>query len=231
MELSGATISSAKDFRLENARLWLQKQGANLQSGFHSVAGDASFRRYFRVQVGADSRILMDAAPPAEDVRPFIDIDQRLRAAGLHAPEILYADHANGYLLLEDFGDVLYRELLHEDNADTIFPALFDVLKTLALEVDTENLPEFDYRKLRRDMDLSWTGTWATTVNRWKRPGLTRFGMNFVQRSFNRPRINPSALFTGIFIPAICFRATVTSLVSSIFRMLLKVRSAMTLFR
>ena len=154
MELSGATISKTKDFRLENARLWLQKQGANLQSGFHSVAGDASFRRYFRVQVGSESRILMDAAPPGEDVRPFIDIDQRLRAAGLHAPEILYADHANGYLLLEDFGDVLYRELLHEGNADTIFPALFDVLKVLALEVDTKNLPEFDYRKLRRDMDL-----------------------------------------------------------------------------
>ena len=154
MKLSGAKTTTIKDIRLENARLWLQEQGADLQSEFQKVAGDASFRRYFRIQVGTESRILMDAAPPGEDIRPFIDIDQRLIAAGLHAPEIFYSDRNNGYLLLEDFGDTLYRDLLNESNADSLFPALFDVLKTLALEADTTDLPEFDYRKLRRDMDL-----------------------------------------------------------------------------
>ncbi len=96
----------------------------------------------------------MDAPPPGENVAPFIDIDQRLRSADLHAPEIFHADPPNGYLLLEDLGDDLYRDLLHEDNAGALFPGLFDVLRTMALTVDTADLPLFDYRKLRRDMDL-----------------------------------------------------------------------------
>jgi len=143
-----------KDPRIEKARLWLQELGADLQSDFLNIAGDASFRRYFRLQINGQSRILMDAPPPKEDVGPFIDIDRRLRVVNLHAPEIFYADSQNGYLLLEDFGDELYRGLLNEHNVSSLFPGLFDVLKHFALTVDTTDLPEFDYRKLRRDMDL-----------------------------------------------------------------------------
>ena len=154
MESASTTLTKIKDIRLKNARLWLQGLGVDLQSDFHNIAGDASFRRYFRVRVNGESRILMDAPPPGEDVRPFVDISRRLRSAGLYAPEILYVDQANGYLLLEDLGDDLYRDLLHKNNADSLFPALFDILKTFAQVADTTKLPDFDVRKLRRDMDL-----------------------------------------------------------------------------
>ena len=154
MEISGALLNTVDDPRLEKARMWLRQAGVELQSDFFNVAGDASFRRYFRIQVDGKSRILMDAPPPRENVGPFIDIDRRLRRTGLCAPEIFLADPANGFLLLEDFGDQLYRDLLNRNNADELFPALFDILKTLAIEADTRDLPDFDYRKLRRDMDL-----------------------------------------------------------------------------
>lgn len=154
MELSVAEVPPVEDPRLEKARAWLSELGADSQAEMHNVAGDASFRRYFRVQVHGASRILMDAPPPGEDVGPFLDIDRRLRDAGLHAPEIYHADRDNGFLLLEDLGDWLYRDLLHENNADKLFPALFDMLTTLAFSVDSSGLPLFDYRKLRRDMDL-----------------------------------------------------------------------------
>ena len=154
MESVSETLTTTKDIRLKNARLWLQGLGVDLQSDFHNIAGDASFRRYFRLVVNGESRILMDAPPPGEDVRPFVDIGQRLRSAGLYAPEILYADQANGYLLLEDLGDDLYRDLLHKDNADSHFPALFDILKTFAQVADTTKLPDYDVTKLRSDMDI-----------------------------------------------------------------------------
>ena len=51
----------------------------------HSLApasADASFRRYFRLRAGAGSLIVMDAPPPLEDVRPFIDVAQRLQYQG-----------------------------------------------------------------------------------------------------------------------------------------------------
>ena len=46
------------------------------------VAGDASFRRYFRVTQANRTAILMDAPPPHEDPRPFIAIAQWLRERG-----------------------------------------------------------------------------------------------------------------------------------------------------
>jgi len=153
MNLSGAKTTQI-DPRLEQASTWLQQLGVNIESDFSDIAGDASFRRYFRLNADGKSRILMDSPPPADDLEPFIDVDRRLREAGLHAPEIVYTDRQNGFLLLEDLGDELYRGLLNEQSVASLFPGLFEVLKDLALTADTTDLPDFDYRKLRRDMDL-----------------------------------------------------------------------------
>jgi len=82
--------------------------------GFEIVplAGDASFRRYFRVHRGADRAVLMDAPPPHEDPRPFIAAAEWLAAAGLSAPRILGRDLEQGLLLIDDFGDARLRETL-----------------------------------------------------------------------------------------------------------------------
>ena len=149
MDLSGKLSTARDDQRLDQARAWLQQMDVDLQSDFHAVAGDASFRRYFRVQADGDSRILMDAPPPGEDVRPFVEIDLRLRAADLHAPEIIHMDQHNGFLLLEDLGDDLYRGLLNKSNADEIITGFFGVLRNMALGVDATRLPEYDNKMLR----------------------------------------------------------------------------------
>jgi aminoglycoside/choline kinase family phosphotransferase len=77
------------------------------------LAGDASFRRYFRV-IQRDGRqaVLMDAPPPHEDPRPFISVAEWLVSVGLSAPEILARDLTRGLLLLDDFGDDRLREAL-----------------------------------------------------------------------------------------------------------------------
>jgi hypothetical protein len=78
-----------------------------------TLAGDASFRRYFRVLCD-DGRqaVLMDAPPPHEDPRPFISVAEWLVSVGLSAPEILARDLTRGLLLLGDFGDHRLREAL-----------------------------------------------------------------------------------------------------------------------
>lgn len=78
------------------------------------LAGDASFRRYFRVHRGEASAVLMDAPPPHEDPRPFIAVAEWLTGAGLSAPAILARDLDRGLLLLDDFGDVRLRETLDD---------------------------------------------------------------------------------------------------------------------
>ena len=79
------------------------------------LAGDASFRRYFRVVAGGRSAVLMDAPPPHEDPRPFIAVAEWLASVGLSAPQILARDLDRGLLLLGDFGDWRLREFLDED--------------------------------------------------------------------------------------------------------------------
>ena len=79
------------------------------------LAGDASFRRYFRVVNGDRTAVLMDAPPPHEDPRPFIAVAEWLASVGLSAPQILARDLDQGLLLLGDFGDWRLREYLDED--------------------------------------------------------------------------------------------------------------------
>ena len=79
------------------------------------LAGDASFRRYFRVIADGRQAVLMDAPPPHEDPRPFIAVAEWLVGTGLSAPEILARDLDKGLLLLGDFGNQRLRETLDTD--------------------------------------------------------------------------------------------------------------------
>jgi len=148
------TATPRSDRRLQAARQWLAASGVELSSAFVPIAGDASFRRYFRVTADGRSRVLMDAAPPAEDVGPFCDISRRLIDAGLKAPNILHADRKLGFLLLEDLGNTLYRDLLTKQTAGVHFEPLFDVLRDMAVEVDCRGLPSYDAALLQAELDL-----------------------------------------------------------------------------
>lgn len=76
------------------------------------LAGDASFRRYFRVFGEGRQAVLMDAPPPHEDPRPFVAVAEWLVSIGLSAPDILARDIDKGLLLLGDFGNARLRETL-----------------------------------------------------------------------------------------------------------------------
>ncbi len=142
------------DQRLAQALAWLNRINIVPENGIQGVAGDASFRRYFRLSHDDRTLILMDAPPPAEDVRPFIDVAHRLKEARLHAPDILHADEHHGFLLLEDLGDEMYRDLLKPGNQAVWFPGLFKVLASMALNVSTDGLPVYDAAELRFELNL-----------------------------------------------------------------------------
>ncbi|MCW0180489.1 MAG: phosphotransferase [Zavarzinia sp.] len=98
------------------------------------LAGDASFRRYERVEK-PDGRtaVLMDAPPPQENVRPFIGIARHLARLGLSAPNILAAEIGQGFLLLDDLGDDSYNAVLsRQPELETVlYEAAVDVLVEL----------------------------------------------------------------------------------------------------
>ena len=97
------------------------------------LAGDASFRRYFRVMRGAETAVLMDAPPPHEDPRPFIHIAEYLAGIGLSAPRIIHRDLDHGMLLIEDFGNERMREAIYADPSceAEMYRGVVDVLVAL----------------------------------------------------------------------------------------------------
>ncbi|WP_417617859.1 aminoglycoside phosphotransferase family protein [Parasphingorhabdus sp.] len=119
------------------------------------VAGDASFRRYFRVEEGNRRAILMDAPPPHEDPRPFIAIAEYLTSSGFAAPEIFARDLDQGLVLLEDFGDQRMREHLddHPQDEDAIYRRVIDLLRALH-KAPAASLPAYDQTQYLREANL-----------------------------------------------------------------------------
>ncbi len=119
------------------------------------LAGDASFRRYFRVTDGVRSAVLMDAPPPHEDPRPFLSVARWLSGKGFAAPAILGLDEARGFVLLEDFGDARMREAIEADPDATmpLYAAAVDLLVALRAHAP-EGLAPYDAAVLHREVEL-----------------------------------------------------------------------------
>jgi N-acetylmuramate 1-kinase len=106
------------------------------------LAGDASFRCYYRVARGGRSAVLMDAPPPLEDVRPYVAVAAMLRRLGFSAPEVYAEDADRGFLLIEDFGDDTYTRLLAAGADEAALYALaVDTLIALHRAVAVSGLP------------------------------------------------------------------------------------------
>lgn len=76
------------------------------------LAGDASFRKYFRLTRASGTAVVMDSPAAHEPVEPFVRVGRHLLSLGLSAPEIYAEDLANGFLLIEDLGDDTFARVL-----------------------------------------------------------------------------------------------------------------------
>ena len=120
------------------------------------LAGDASFRRYFRVHRGADTAVLMDAPPEHEDVGPFLSVAAHLLERGLSAPRPIAVDRARGLLLLEDFGDDRVGPVLARapERERAVYAQAVDLLAELVRRPAPEDLPPYDEAAMEREVRL-----------------------------------------------------------------------------
>lgn len=119
------------------------------------LAGDASFRRYFRVVDGARRAVLMDAPPPHEDPRPFIAIARHLTGQGFAAPEILATDLDEGLVLIEDFGDERLKEYVEAQpqEEEAVYRRAVELLADLHAR-PAADLPAYDRAVYQREAGL-----------------------------------------------------------------------------
>jgi len=142
------------DARLEKAKTWLTSIMAETFE-IKPLSGDASFRRYFRVHLEQTSWVLMDAPPAKEDTTPFLNVLAWLEQAGLRVPHLQALDRKQGFLLLEDFGDVTWaRHIEAGGDTQALFTNALNQLHTLQISKPTVVLLNFDMARMQRECDL-----------------------------------------------------------------------------
>jgi aminoglycoside/choline kinase family phosphotransferase len=146
--------SPADDPRALRGYEWALRALQLPRAEFAPASADASFRRYFRLQAGGRSWVLMDAPPEKEDCRPFIHVARLLLDAGLHGPEVLAADLEQGFLLLSDLGRQTFLHVIDEHNADALFSDAIGALLRWQQASRPGVLPPYDEALLRRELAL-----------------------------------------------------------------------------
>ena len=145
------------DIRLSRLTDWLAKLEApkTLPATLRPASSDASFRRYFRVDVAdGGTLIAMDAPPPQEDVRPFVHVAALFAATGVTVPTILASDIEQGFLLLSDLGSTTYLKQLNPDTAHKLYLDAIEALVQLQVHSAPGQLPEYDRELLHRELML-----------------------------------------------------------------------------
>ncbi len=137
---------------------WLRPQLRDAAFTLAPASEDASFRRYFRATL-ADGRrfVVMDAPPDREPCAPFVHVASLLREAGVHAPEVLAADLAQGFLLLTDLGTQTYLDVLEPSDvagASALFLDATEALLRWQCATRPGALPPYDAVLLRQEMAL-----------------------------------------------------------------------------
>ncbi|MET1066468.1 MAG: phosphotransferase [Pseudomonas prosekii] len=153
-----------QDVRLQHLKVWLDEQLATLfaAQGWGAVppatltaaSSDASFRRYFRWEGEARSFIVMDAPPPQENCKPFVDIAFLLAKSGINVPIIYAEDLERGFLLLNDLGNKTYLDVIDGENADDLFKDALQALLAFQQLPMVAPLPSYDVALLRRELEL-----------------------------------------------------------------------------
>lgn len=128
-----------------------------------AASSDASFRRYYRIEIENPSEIasyiIMDAPVEHEDCRPFIKVSAELLRMGITVPEVIEQDLKHGFLLLSDLGSTTYLSVLENASEDRVEQLYQDALKALVkLQVNgqeqAKKLPAYDSALLNTEMSL-----------------------------------------------------------------------------
>ncbi len=183
------------DSRLSLLNAWVTTVLPDTSFHIVPVAGDASFRRYFRVNADNQRFIAMDAPPALENCEPFIAIANAFQQSPVRLPEIIALDLEKGFLLLSDFGDQQLLPILNDDSADKLYRSAIDVLMQIQRCESVANyaLPRFDDAQYWREFDIFFT--WylqkhqQKTISRDEEQELKKYYQLLIDSAHEQPAV------------------------------------------
>ncbi len=179
--------------RIEAMDRWLSRELGYRDYTLEPASADASFRRYFRMRLDGESRIVMDAPPEKEHSQPYVDIARRLLGAGVTVPEVLAADLEQGFLLITDLGTRQYLAELNDQTRNDLYADAMAALITIQVQATTTDLSHYDSELL--SFELSLFPEWflarhlGLSLGREDQATLATQFERLVRRALEQPRV------------------------------------------
>jgi hypothetical protein len=129
--------------RLEDAA---GEHGVSL-AGAQPLAGDGSDRRFFRLPGSPTKVLLWHPYAPGGEVNEndsYFHIGRHLRGKGVPVPEIFHYCPEEGWMLLEDLGDISLEEVLKTQKADTQIRFRYRQALDILVSMQIDGLAGFD---------------------------------------------------------------------------------------
>lgn len=194
-------MSDIEHTRNKDLEKFLQQTGcADYEK--QQLKGDASRRVYTRLKKSdGETLILADADPEiGEEPGAFGAVTKLLRDHKINAPEILHADYVRGFLIMEDFGDTLFSQVLtnNPERERELYEAALDILADIAklpteavltYEGGTHKLHDYDTARLLAEarLFLSW---YVPELTRRNTPEFSADEFTTVLRGMLAPVVN-----------------------------------------
>lgn len=162
-----------------------------------TLADDASFRRYERLDLDGQRAVLMDAPPDKEDVRPFVAIADILRRMYLSAPQLYARDVDRGFLLLEDLGDNTYTKVLSDnpEKEDALYARAIELLIALHTRfTKAPDVPPYDDTRLHAETNLMLDWYFPAVTGKAAPSAIRRNYASLWRGLFERARAVPNTL-------------------------------------
>lgn len=139
--------------REKSLNKWLEEKLNGIAFSIKPLAGDASFRQYFRLFFQKETRIVMDAPPDKEAIEPFLQINTLLNHLNIKTPQVHAFDLNEGFAILDDLGDELLLSTITSENADQFYQEGFEIINKLHLcSIDDLDLPSFDHDFMQKEL-------------------------------------------------------------------------------
>lgn len=144
------------DNRLQQIRNWIENDLQLEIMAITPASSDASFRRYFRIQVAGHSYIVMDAPPKQEDLYPVLKVTHLMQQAKVNVPTIYQQNIAQGFLLIEDFGKFCCLDKLNPQTAPDLYQKAMNILLVMQhnIAIDACRLPSYDSLLFKEELEL-----------------------------------------------------------------------------
>ena len=163
---------------------------------FGDQLGDASARRYIRLNAGPVPALLMIWPGEPEGFAAFIAIGSHLRTMGLKTPTIYAQDADQGLMLIEDFGPNSFTHALQNDaSARVLYRRAVDVLITCHRKREQMvelSLPPYDWNAFARELALFSDWFCPQFMPQKQQAGVTQSWLTAWQEAWNILAQNPA---------------------------------------